>query len=180
MSYERAIAESDAGRPYEAKPPKSPKSGIERGLIYASRAGLIAPQSVAPILERTERFGAWIAERKPARGKPPDRDETAKLFVAVEAVIAIRERRGLDEDEVVASEVGQAWELLHGRRLSEQVMKRRLARLKPQIAEFRPHDAAERRRRKKRTRKSPRGPWRGPRRQVEIMPPWLETMIEDQ
>ncbi len=108
--YDDQLAQQPGERHH---PPKQPRSEMERGLVYASRAGVIPAQAVGPIVDDAERFRTWLSRRKPARGPAPDVVEAVRLFAAIEVVRKVRKRLGLDEDDLFASEVGQAWELVH-------------------------------------------------------------------
>lgn len=65
IRYERACRRP--GR-WKQDPPVQPTRDLDRGLVYARYAGLVAPTAVRHIIDRASEFRDWIANQRGARG----------------------------------------------------------------------------------------------------------------
>jgi hypothetical protein len=124
------------GLHWTPNPPKMPSNAMDEGLIYASRAGLISPQSVRPIERRVRAFSDWFRNRKPARGPEPDPEGAAEIFLALQVIDAIRRKRGDARRSPRAAEIREVLLLLFGRAPSEQAIKKRLQRRRRDVEQF--------------------------------------------
>ncbi len=129
-------AKDRPGQRWTPNPPTMPSDEMDEGLIYASRVGLISPQSVRPIDRRVRAFSDWFRNRKPARGPQPDPEGAAEIFIALQAIDAMRRKRGEARQSPRAAEVREALLLLFGRASSEQTIKKRLQRRRRDVEQF--------------------------------------------
>lgn len=108
------------------KPPKAPTDRFDRGLIHASNAGLIAPQSIEGIARRARRVRAGLARLMPAL----DADQAAELYEAIDTVRAIRRKRGLPARSAYAPEIREVLLLLFDENVSDAAIRQRRKRLR--------------------------------------------------
>jgi len=131
--YEREILKPGQ---WKSSPPMQPTCDLDRGLVYARHAGLVAWQSVKSLLKETRAFCDWIAGQRGARGPAPDKDKAVKLFLAIRMVRAVRSKMGLPKALATPREVAQVLELLDGEAQKPDTVKHRMDRLRPMIEGF--------------------------------------------
>ncbi len=125
IRYERELSDPEQRKPHR---PMQPTCDLDRGLVYARYAGLVAPQSVKPILKDTRAFRDWITNQRGARGPAPDKDKAVKLYLAIETVAAIRRKLGRPKACATQREVADVLEFLDGETQKPNTVGKRMDR----------------------------------------------------
>lgn len=120
--------------------PMAPTDRWDEGLVYASRAGLIAATSVRA-LARKARIQAWVFRQlfrryRGAAGPARDSLHATELWVAIQFVKkATRhaERQGIGAGTSEHADVRDALELLFERNVSEGAVKKQRQRLRRRL-----------------------------------------------
>lgn len=152
--YERALRLPTRWTP---KPPMQPTCDLDRGLVYARYAGLVHPQAVHRIVRRTRDFEAWMRTQRGARGPGPDVEKATRLFLALETIKSIRQKRAQEAGtsaagtkaspnrEPATREIQETLELLFEETPVARTVRERLKDLKPRLAAFEAERKAARR-----------------------------------
>lgn len=132
------------GRP--KTPPKVPTDRFDEGLIYASNAGLIAPQAAKGVADKARKLRATLAGQPPTSGPAFNADQAVELSQAIETVLQIRRKFGLPVKPARAREIREVLLLLFDEDVSEATIRQRRKRLRDRLEAIKAIRAENRRR----------------------------------
>lgn len=124
--YEREL--TSPGQ-WPAHRPMQPTCDLDRGLVYARYAGLVAPLAARNIIDRASEFRDWITGQRGARGPARNADKAVKLYLAIETLTAVRRKMSLPKARATPREVANVLELLDGEAPKPDTVKHRMDHL---------------------------------------------------